>query len=109
MELRVAGNANLAADQPLRIERDIRGSAWIIRRRLQTYQQQGFVMISVVRVGAVLHPFRMRPLDRAGGESRRKLPMKFRRLAGISGIGPVDVPAFFQNEVYAELDLPSGS
>jgi hypothetical protein len=48
-------------------------------------------------------------LERAGSDAFREGPLDGRRLTGVAGIGPVDVPVLFQREREADLQSAAGS
>src|ERR1051326_2726749 len=94
MQAGLLRNADLAADKPLgfRAEfnrRAVADRTWNVDRN----RQQDFIIIAVIdQFFARLQTLGVRPLDFASSKAGRQMPLKSRWLAGIPGIGPVNVP-----------------
>jgi hypothetical protein len=102
-ELRLLGQAQVLADEVA--QRAAQGHrAGRLRGRCHRHRQQHRVLVAVGHHRRRGHLRRVRPLDGAGGEAGRQLPVDARRLAGIAGVLPVDVPAAVEFELHADCE-----
>ncbi len=109
MQVSMLRNANFAASDPLGVGSEFRRAAADSRWRVNCKREQDFIVIAVIKqFFARLQPLRTRPLYFSGAEAKRQLPVKRRRLAGVTRIDPVNVPAFLQDEVNAQLQVRVG-
>src|SRR5689334_18028780 len=79
-------------------------------RGMDGNDKERLIVIAIVsQLRVTLHTLRRRPLDFTGGKSFGQLPLENRRLAGVSGIDPVDMPAGFQDEMNSQLQSAARS
>src|SRR5580698_7019558 len=70
--------------------------------------EDDFVLIAEVHQGAERETFGRGELECVGGNGGRKVPFRGGGFAGVAGIDPVDVPAFFHFEVEAGGEVFTG-
>ena len=102
-EVGFAGDADFAADEP----GDVRGEGGLGCCGMEGGGdvhgdgEDDFVLVAEVHERAERETFGRRELERVGGDAGGEVPFCGGRLAGVAGVDPVDVPAFFQFEVEA--------
>ena len=102
-DFRLLGQAQVLADQVTQCAAQAHRAGHVCRWRHRNRQQHG-VLVAVGHHRWCGHLLRVGPLDGAGREAGRQPPVDPRRLAGIAGVLPVDVPAAIELELHAERE-----
>jgi hypothetical protein len=92
-------NANFAANQPVYLGVQ---NGWPIlhrSRNLKLQRKQHFIFVAKIHQRPKRQPFRRGKLHWPGSYAVGKRPVNMRRLAGVAGILPIDMPARLQLEV----------
>jgi hypothetical protein len=93
LQVRAAGNAHIAADQPVSARSEVdRLSGGDTGRRRQAHRQQHFAFVAEVHQRPDRQSLRHRPFDGAGGPALRQCPLDLRGQARVAGHLPVGVP-----------------
>ena len=103
LEFGFAGNAHLAADQPVDLGVKDGGTGFGAWRDFQLERKQDFILIAEVHQRTQRKPLGYGKLERTGADAVGQRPFHARRLAGIAGIFPIDVPAGFELEIEARI------
>ncbi len=103
------GNADFAADQPIDMGRKRGGGGYFERRvRAQGDGKEHLVFVAKIHQRAKRQAAGCGKLHGSGGDARWKRPLDGRRLPGVAGVDPIDVPALIQGEVQAYEVIASG-
>ena len=102
-EFRLAGNADLAANQPGDLRVQCHRAGLGRARYIEIERKKNFVLITEVHERPEWQPLRRGKLQWAGCDSIRQRPLNVRRLAGVARILPIDMPSGIELEVEARL------
>ena len=107
-EVGLSRDANLAADQPIHMSSKLRGRRRLERpSSLERHGKEDFVLVAEIHQGSKRQALRSRKLHGTRSDACREFPVNLRRLAGIAGIHPVNVPALVENKMQAYIRTPS--
>jgi hypothetical protein len=107
-EVRLAGDADLAADEPVDGGVNVDGAGLDGGRGGEGDREGGGVLVAEVHQGAEREAAGHGKLQGSGGDAGGQGPFDVGRLTGVAGVVPIDVPLLFHGEDEASLQGSAG-